>query len=69
MIEDKVRRRRERAIAALRSTSIPYAVIGGNAVAYWVSRVDDGLVRNTKDVNVLVRREDLPALIAPMAAQ
>ena len=29
-----------------------------NAVAAWVSRVDESAVRNTQDVNILLRRAD-----------
>lgn len=43
----------------LDSEGVPYAVIGGNAVAAWVATVDDGAVRATKDVDLLIRREDL----------
>jgi len=59
---EKVKDRLKRATAALESAGILYAVIGGNAVAAWVSRVDDSVVRNTRDVDLLVRREDLPAI-------
>ncbi len=38
----------------------PYAVAGGNAVAAWVSRVDEAAVRNTPDVDIILRRADLP---------
>jgi len=31
---------------------------GGNAVAAWVARVDRAAVRNTQDVDLLVRRKD-----------
>ena len=31
---------------------------GGNAVAAWVARVDRAAVRNTQDVDLLVRRSD-----------
>jgi hypothetical protein len=41
-------------------------VIGGNAVAAWVSRVDETAVRNTRDVDILLRRADLPQAIAAM---
>src|SRR4029077_17834404 len=34
----------------------------GNAVASWVATVDEGAVRNTRDVDLLVRRSDLPAI-------
>src|SRR5262245_10079948 len=56
---EKVRERLLRATAALEKAGIPYAVIGGNAVAAWVSRVDESAVRNTQDVDILLRREDL----------
>src|SRR5881396_3882096 len=58
----KVRERLLRATAALNQAGIPYAVVGGNAVASWVATIDEGAVRNTRDVDLLVRREDLPAL-------
>lgn len=50
-----------RAATALEAAGVPYAVIGGNAVANWVSRVDEALVRFTKDVDLLMRAEDLDA--------
>jgi hypothetical protein len=61
---DHVRRRLLQASAVLREAGVPYAVIGGNAVAAWVARVDEAAVRNTRDVDLLLRREDLPAAIA-----
>jgi hypothetical protein len=56
---EKVRERLERACAALEAASIPYAIIGGNAVAAWVATIDDGAVRNTRDVDLLLKEEDL----------
>jgi hypothetical protein len=56
---EKVRARLDRAVAALEGAGIPYAVAGGNAVAAWVSRVDEAAVRNTQDVDILLRRDDL----------
>jgi hypothetical protein len=58
---EKVRERLLRAAGALEAAGIPYAVIGGNAVAAWVSRVDEAAIRNTQDVDILLRTEDLPA--------
>src|SRR3982750_260080 len=55
---EKVRQRLLRATAALRKASVEYAVAGGNAVAAWVSTVDEEAVRNTADVDILVRRPD-----------
>jgi hypothetical protein len=63
---ENVRRRLMRAAAALDAAEVPYAVTGGNAVAAWVSRVDESAVRNTRDVDILLRREDLPAAIEAM---
>src|SRR5438105_6099154 len=51
-----VRERLLRATAALDLARIPYAVIGANAVAFWVARMDKGGVRNTPNVNLLLRR-------------
>lgn len=62
----KVRERLLRATAALNQAGIPYAVVGGNAVASWVATVDEGAVRNTRDVDLLVRRSDLPAITAAL---
>lgn len=56
---EKVRERMLRAVRALESAGVAYAVVGGNAVAAWVSRVDEAAVRNTRDVDLLLRREDL----------
>lgn len=64
---EKVRERLRRAASVLQSAGIPYAVAGGNAVAAWVSRVDEAAVRNTQDVDILLRRRDLPAAIAAMS--
>ena len=58
---EKVRQRLLRAIAALRGVPIEYAVAGGHAVAAWVSTVDEEAVRNTNDVDILIRRADFDA--------
>jgi hypothetical protein len=57
-----VRERLLRATAALNRTSVPYAVVGGNAVASWVATIDEGAVRTTRDIDLLVRRDDLPTV-------
>ena len=59
---DKVQERLLRASQALEKANIPYAIIGGNAVAAWVATVDESAVRNTKDVDMLIRRSDLEAI-------
>jgi hypothetical protein len=60
---EEVRERACRAAGALNQASIPYVVVGGHAVASWVARVDKEAVRNTKDVDLLVRREDFPRVV------
>jgi len=64
----KVRERLLRATKALNEAGIPYAVVGGHAVASWVATIDEGAVRNTRDVDILVRREDLPAVTTALEA-
>jgi len=63
MATDAVRERACRVAAALDQAGIQHAVIGGNAVAAWVARVDVEAVRNTKDVDLLVRRQDFQRAI------
>jgi hypothetical protein len=65
---EKVRERLLRAATALEKACLPYAVVGGNAVAAWVSRVDEAAVRNTRDVDLLIRRSDLEAVTQALAA-
>jgi hypothetical protein len=62
----KVRERLLRATAALNGASVPYAVVGGNAVASWVATIDQGAVRTTRDIDILVRRSDLPTITAAL---
>jgi hypothetical protein len=61
MAAEKVKERLRRATKALDDAGVPYAVVGGNAVAEWVARVDEDAIRNTRDVDLLIRRIDLPA--------
>jgi hypothetical protein len=63
---EKVRQRLHKAAAVLRAANVPYAVVGGNAVALWVSRVDESAVRTTRDVDVLLRRADFDAARAAL---
>ncbi|MBC8109296.1 MAG: nucleotidyltransferase family protein [Anaerolineae bacterium] len=65
---ERVRQRLLRAAAALEAAQIPYAVVGGNAVAAWVATVDPSAVRNTQDVDILLRRADLEAAKVAMQA-
>jgi hypothetical protein len=67
MAAEKVKERLRRATKALDDAGVPYAVAGGNAVAEWVGRVDEDAVRNTRDIDLLIRRNALPA--APTALE
>lgn len=63
---EKVQERLQRSTAALERAGVAYAVVGGNAVAEWVGRVDEDAVRNTRDVDILIRRTDLEAVKAAL---
>jgi hypothetical protein len=63
-----VRERLLRATSALERAGVAYAVTGGNAVAAWVSGVDVAAVRNTADVDLLIRRNDLDSATAALTA-
>ncbi len=65
---EKVKDRLRRATTTLGQAGVPYAVVGGNAVAEWVGRVEEAAIRNTRDVDILIRRVDLEAAKAAMEA-
>lgn len=65
---ERVRDRLRRATAALETANVPYAVVGGNAVAAWVATIDPAAVRNTQDVDILLRRADLNAAERALSA-
>jgi hypothetical protein len=60
MALDEVTNRLQRIAQALEAAAVPYALVGGQAVALWVATKDPAAVRTTKDVDILLRREDLP---------
>jgi hypothetical protein len=68
MAVEKVKERLMRASTALGQAGVAYAVVGGNAVAEWVGRVDQAAVRFTQDVDVLIDRKDLEAAKAALTA-
>src|SRR4029077_11132201 len=68
MAAEKVKERLRRATGALEGANVPYAVVGGNAVAEWVARIDDEAVRNTRDIDILVRRADFAAARSALEA-
>ncbi len=68
MAVERVQLRLRSVAAALEAAGVPYAVVGGYAVASWVSRVDPGATRATKNVDLLVRRTDTPRITAAITA-
>lgn len=68
MAAEKVKERLRRATRSLDAAGVPYAVNGGNAVAEWIGRIDEDAVRNTRDVDLLVRRANWPAVRAALEA-
>jgi len=62
----RVQLRLERTAQTLQAANILYSIIGGNAVRAWVAQVDEAAVRTTRDVDILLRREDLPSAIVAM---
>jgi len=68
MALDDVTDRLERIARALEKAGVAYALVGGQAVALWVATKDPAAVRTTKDVDILLRRADLPRARAAAAA-
>jgi len=59
MALEDVTHRLRRVCSALREAGVPFALVGGQAVALWVASRDPAAVRTTKDVDLLLGREDL----------
>jgi hypothetical protein len=68
MAMERVQRRLRLVAETLERAGITYAVIGGNAVAAWVARVDPAATRTTKDVDLLVNRSDLDGITRALEA-
>jgi hypothetical protein len=60
MAMDDVDRRLQRICRAFVEAGVPFALVGGQAVAIWVAQKDPAAVRTTKDVDILLHRDDLP---------
>lgn len=60
---ERVTQRLRKTVQALESAGICYAVVGGHAVRAWVAQVDEAAVRNTRNVDILIRPVDLPKVI------
>ena len=63
-----VKERLRRVSRALNAAEVPYAVIGGNAVQHWVAQVDESVVRNTRDVEIILNESDLGRAIKALEA-
>lgn len=64
---EKVNERLRKTVHILEGSGIPYAVVGGHAVRAWVAQVDEAAVRTTRDVDIMIDSQNLPALKAVMA--
>jgi len=65
---EKIEERLRRTVTALEQAGVPYAVVGGNAVRIWVAQVDETAVRATRDVDILIRPDDLAKVKSAMQA-
>ena len=65
---EKVRERLLRTTKVLDDAGLSYAVVWGNAVGAWVAKIDEGSMRNTRDVDILIRRVDFEAVKEAMEA-
>lgn len=66
---EKVKDRLRRVTRALNAANIPYAIIGGNAVQHWVSQVDESVMRNTRDVDIILNESDLEFAIKALESE
>ena len=55
----KVQARLVRVSRLLNESQVPYAVIGGHAIAAWVATKDESMMRASPEVEILVRPEDI----------
>ncbi len=66
MAQEALKARLLKATSTVDSAGIRYAVIGGNAVAEHVARIDPAAVRTTADVDLLVSESGLDSAKIPM---
>lgn len=66
---EKVKDRLRRVTRALNVAQIPYAIVGGNAVQHWVAQVDESVVRNTRDVDIILKEHDLERAILALQSE
>ncbi len=63
-----VRERLVRAAKMMEDAGVDYAVVGGNAVGFWVATVNEEAVRTTRDVDVMISRQHWSRLCEAMQA-
>ncbi|MEO8376834.1 MAG: hypothetical protein ABI579_04120 [Candidatus Sumerlaeota bacterium] len=68
MAEEAVVQRMVKVAETLDLNKIPYAVIGGLAVRFYVGRVAPDAIRGTRDVDLLMDKNDLPHAAEALAA-
>lgn len=56
---DRLTDRLNRITDSLTKLGVPYALVGGQAVIFWVATKDPATVRTTKNVDILIDRADL----------
>lgn len=61
MAVDRVEQLLVKLTQSLNAGGLDYAIIGDGAVAAWVASVDESAVRATKDVDLLIRLEEIEA--------
>ena len=68
MAVEEVRDWLQRAMTMLEAGRMAHAVTDGNGVEEWIGRVDKADMRFTQDVDLLIRRADLPVATAVLEA-
>lgn len=61
-IHEASRERFDRAVSALRTAGVGFAICGENATGIWIERVDEGAIRGTPLIEFLVQRADCPVI-------
>lgn len=59
MSAERLHDRLNRAVTALNDAEVDYAVIGGNAIGSWLAHAREGAGIQTRDVDILLRKDDL----------
>jgi hypothetical protein len=68
MAIEELAKRLERLVTAFDEKKVPYALVGGQAVNMWIATKDKGGGRQTKDIDILLDRRDVPLARAALLA-